>query len=146
MLAWYGAAVSLPRTPSSCGNLGWLLVFLYSCCCHCRHIWKGPGCPIVITPFPAPVTLSTLTRHKLTWIAATERLAEAAAMTMGERNKQKPMSDGALTVAHAAVGAGPGGDFLRLLAGADSAAWQVRTKYYYRAFLRAVPPAFDLIS
>lgn len=47
-------------------------------------------------------------------------------MTVGERNKQMPVADGILAIAHAAVGSGPSGDLFRLLAGADSAAWQVR--------------------
>lgn len=49
-------------------------------------------------------------------------------MTVGERNRQKPVADGILAIAHAVVGSGPSGDFVRLLAGGDSAAWQVRAK------------------
>lgn len=67
-------------------------------------------------------------RHKLTWAAATERLADAAVMNVGERKRQKPVADNFFTVAHAAAGAGPTGDLFRLVAGADSAAWQVCTK------------------
>lgn len=46
-------------------------------------------------------------------------------MTVGERQRQKPVADGVLRVAHSAAGSGPSGDLVRLLAGADSAAWQV---------------------
>ncbi|CAM9638879.1 unnamed protein product, partial [Sphacelaria rigidula] len=71
-----------------------------------------------------PEELSPDLRYKLTWAAATDRLAKAAVMTVGERRRQKPVADGALRVAHSAAGAGPSGDLIRLLAGADSAAWQ----------------------
>lgn len=64
-------------------------------------------------------------RHILTWEAATERLCEASVLTVGERQRQKAVADGALTVAHAVAGAGPSGDLVRLLAGGDTAAWQV---------------------
>lgn len=83
-------------------------------------------------PFPHPPPTPRLpfgrVRYKLTWAAATERLAEAVVMTVGERNKQKPVADGLLTVAHSAAGSGPSGDLVRLLAGGDSASWQVREK------------------
>ena len=46
-------------------------------------------------------------------------------MNVGERNRQKPVADGFFTVAHAAAGSGPTGDLIRLVAGADTAAWQV---------------------
>lgn len=62
-------------------------------------------------------------------------------MTVGERNRQKPVADGILAIAHAVVGSGPSGDFVRLLAGADSAAWQVRAKLFKEARLRSVPGA-----
>lgn len=65
-------------------------------------------------------------RHMLTWAAATERLGVAAVMTVGERLRQKPVADGILTIAHAIAGSGPSGDFVRLLAGGDTAAWQVQ--------------------
>ncbi|CAN0518128.1 unnamed protein product, partial [Laminaria digitata] len=71
-----------------------------------------------------PEDLSPALRYKLSWAAATERLAEATVMTVGERNRQKPVADGVLTAAHAAAGSGPSGDFVRLLTGADTAAWQ----------------------
>lgn len=51
-------------------------------------------------------------------------------MTVGERNRQKTVADGILAIAHAVVGSGPSGDFIRLLAGGDSAAWQVRAKLF----------------
>ncbi|CAN0471187.1 unnamed protein product, partial [Discosporangium mesarthrocarpum] len=58
-----------------------------------------------------------LSRYQLTWAAATERLASAAAVTVGERKRRRPVADNLLTVAHSAVGSGPGGDYFRLLAG-----------------------------
>ncbi|CAN0176694.1 unnamed protein product, partial [Ectocarpus sp. 13 AM-2016] len=72
-----------------------------------------------------PEDLTPALRHKLSWAAATERLADAAVMNVGERKRQKPVADGFFTVAHAAAGSGPTGDLFRLVAGADSAAWQV---------------------
>ncbi|CAN0196462.1 unnamed protein product [Ectocarpus sp. 6 AP-2014] len=71
-----------------------------------------------------PEDLTPALRHKLSWAAATERLADAAVMNVGERKRQKPVADGFFTVAHAAAGSGPTGDLFRLVAGADSAAWQ----------------------
>lgn len=50
-------------------------------------------------------------------------------MTVGERQRQNAVADNVLTVAHAAAGSGPSGDLVRLLAGADSAAWQVWMRY-----------------
>lgn len=71
----------------------------------------------------------------LTWAAATNRLAQAAVMTMGERKRQKPVADELMRVGHAVAGSGPSGDFMRLMAGGDSAAWQVRAHSFFSLLL-----------
>lgn len=137
--------VCVPRSPFSEGRSEWISSYPPPC----EGLNKSPSLyhkyatgvdlnryssrrTVIVTPncdpepSPRTVTGKKKNRHKLTWAAATERLADAAVMNVGESKRQKPVADNFFTVAHAAAGSGPTGDLFRLVTGADSAAWQVR--------------------